>query len=433
LIPADSQGFAMDSESSNGSGGRPLPRVLRWFWVGSVSAFVLTVLVGYLEYRAGMNRYRWSGFDSPYFRDLLENAATFRLLHTAAFFDSTKALPVAYPPFGALQLWLLYLSGHPAIFFLMLAVAWLGFALWGVGRALVEYGIDRRVAVIFPLTLSVVSFPVERLVMQGNNEIFLWIFAAAGAWAYLREREDVAAIFWGLAAASKLYPAVLLVLLLGRRKFRAFAIGVAVFVGVSLLSALYMGPDFGTAWKGSVHNVFGYQMFRAGELSTRELNANHSWFLLVKFGAAVAGISALKLVKAYYLCGGVLFAAIFFGRLRKMPVANQLLGASVFMLTLPTISYFHTLVNLYAPLLVLFFVAIRADRAGVRIDGLSTAILLFVPLFASFQLFTFPTVFLYCGIVQAILLLVLFLYAVQYPFAEPASASAMKLREDVGL
>jgi hypothetical protein len=116
-----------------------------------------------------------------------------------------------------------------------------------------------------------------------------------------------------------------------------------------------------------------------------------------------------------------------------MPVANQLLGASVFMLTLPTISYFHTLVNLYAPLLVLFFVAIRAERAGVRIDGLSTAILLFVPLFASFQLFTFPTVFLYCGIVQAILLLVLFLYAVQYPFAEPASASAMKLREDVRL
>jgi hypothetical protein len=72
-------------------------------------------------------------------------------------------------------------------------------------------------------------------------------------------------------------------------------------------------------------------------------------------------------------------------------------------------------------LLVLFFVAIRAERAGVRIAGLSTAILLFIPLFASFQLFTFPTYFLYCGGVQAILLLVLFLYAVQYPFAEPPS------------
>src|SRR5260370_11932854 len=151
------------------------------------------------------------------------------------------------------------------------------------------------------------------------------------------------------------------------------------------------------------------------------MNANHSWFLLVKLAAAIAGTSALKLVKAYYVCGGLLFVAVFFGRLRKMPVANQLLGMSVFMLTLPSISYFHTLVNLYAPLLVLFFVAIRADRAGTRIAGLSTAILLFVPLFASFQLFTFPTYFLYCGVLQAILLLVLFLYAVQYPFAEPVS------------
>jgi hypothetical protein len=104
-----------------------------------------------------------------------------------------------------------------------------------------------------------------------------------------------------------------------------------------------------------------------------------------------------------------------------MPVANQLLGASVFMLTLPTISYFHSLVNLYAPLLVLFFVAIYADRAGVRVAGLSTAILLFVPLFASFQLFTFPTVFLYCGLLQAIVLVILFLCAVQYPFSESAS------------
>jgi hypothetical protein len=134
--------------------------------------------------------------------------------------------------------------------------------------------------------------------------------------------------------------------------------------------------------------------------------------LLVKFAATVLGISPLMLVKSYYVFGGLLFATVFFLRLRKMPVANQLLGVSVFMLTLPTISYFHTLVNLYAPLLVLFFLAIRADREGARIAGLSAAILLFIPLFASFQLITYPSVFLFCGIVQAILLLVLFLYAV---------------------
>jgi hypothetical protein len=421
LISADSDGSEIDSESVNGKGAMPLPKVLRWFWIASVSAFVLTVVVACLEYRAGMNRYRWSGFDTPYFRDLLEDVPTFRLLHTAAFFDPTNPAPVAYPPFGTVQLALLYSSGHPVISFLMLAVSGLGFAIWGVGRALVAAGIDRRVAALFPLTLALVSFPVERLVVQGNIEIFLWIFAAAGAWAYLRDRDDVAATFWGLAAASKLYPAVLLLLLLARRKFRAFTIGMLVLVAATALSAEYLGPDLATAWRGSLHNVFGYQQLRAAELSTRELNANHSWFLLVKLMAAISGISAITLVKSYYVYGGLIFVAVFFGRLRKMPVANQLLGASVFMLTLPTISYFHSLVNLYAPLLVLFFVAIYAHRAGVRVAGLSTAILLFVPLFASFQLFTFPTVFLYCGLLQAIVLVILFLCAVQYPFAEPAS------------
>jgi hypothetical protein len=398
----------------------PLPKILRWFWIGSVGAFVLALLVSYLEFRAGMNRYRWIPFDTPYFRDLLQLAPTIRLLHTADFFDPKNQL-VAYPPFGAVQLGLLYAFGHPVMWFLVLAIAALGLAVWGVRRSLVENGIGRRTAMLFPLTLVLVSFPIERLVIQGNIEIFLWIFAAAGTWAFLRDRNDIAAVLWGLAAASKLYPAALLLLLLPRCKFRAFMVGMLVLVAVSVMSMVYLGPDLAAAWKGSIRGVFGYQQLRAAELSTRELHANHSSFLLLKFAATVSGISPLMLVKSYYVCGGLLFAAVFFLRLRKMPVANQLLGASVFMLTLPTISYFHTLVNLYAPLLVLLFLAIRADRIGARVAGLSTTILLFIPLFASFQLFTFPSVFLFCGIMQAILLLVVFLYAVQYPFGEPAS------------
>jgi hypothetical protein len=422
LISKGSHGFEIASESPSDSGRKALPEILRWFWTYSAASFALALLISYLEFRAGMNRYRWVPFDTPYFRDLLEDAPTFRLLHTVAFFNPTNTSPVAYPPFGAVQLALLYSSNHPVMFFLVLAAVALGVAVWGVARALIANGIGRRTAILFPLTLALMSFPIERLVIQGNIEIFLWIFAAAGTLAYLRGHDDVAAVFWGLAAASKLYPVVLLLLLLPHRKFRAFTIGVLVFVGVSALSMVYLGPDIATVWTGSLHSVFGYQQLRAAELSTRELHANHSLFLLIKLAASVAGRSALMLVKPYYVCGGLFFAAIFFGRLRKMPVANQLLGVSVFMLTLPTISYFHTLVNLYAPLLVLFFLAIRADRTGLRIPGLSTTVLLFVPLFASFQLFTFPSILLFCGVVQAVLLLLIFLYAVQYPFAEPAYA-----------
>lgn len=431
MLSADSHGSEIKAERLNEGGGMPLPKVLRWFWIGSAIAFALTLLISFLEFRAGMNLYRWSGFDTPYFRDLIEDLPTFRLLHTATFFDPANSSPVAYPPFGAVQLMLLYATGHPVIFFLALAVAALGVAVSGVRRALIENGIDRRTALLFPMTLAVMSFPIERLVVQGNIEIFLWIFTAAGVWAYLRDRDDIAATSWGLAAASKLYPAALLLLFVPQRKYRAFAVGVIVFFAASVLSMVWLGPDLATVWRGSLQHVFGYQQLRAAELSTRELNANHSWFLPVKFAAAVFGISALALVKLYYMCGGLIFLAVFFGRLRKMPIANQLLGVSIFMMTLPTISYFHTLVNLYAPLLVLFFLAIRAERAGVRVDGLSTTILLFIPLFASFQLFTFPTVFLFCGVVQAILLIALFLYAVQYPFELPSREAGDLIEKNV--
>jgi len=105
----------------------------------------------------------------------------------------------------------------------------------------------------------------------------------------------------------------------------------------------------------------------------------------------------------------------FFGKLWKMPVANQLLAVTAFMVMLPPVSYFYSLVHLYAPWLVLVFVAIHAQKAGVDAQGLKLTMLLFVGLFASFMLFSFPRVYLYGGLVQGGMLAMLFLCALQYP------------------
>ena len=96
----------------------------------------------------------------------------------------------------------------------------------GVGAAGADARRDRAAtATLFPLTVALVSFPIAGLVQRGNIELFLWIFAAAGTWAFLRGHENAAAVLWGLAAAMKLFPIVLLVLLLPRRRWRAFAVG----------------------------------------------------------------------------------------------------------------------------------------------------------------------------------------------------------------
>ena len=226
-------------------------------------------------------------------------------------------------------------------------------------------------------------------------------------------------MLWGLAAAMKLYPAVMLILFLPRGRWRAFALGVAAFAGATVLALWWLGPTMGVAWRGSIQNVFGYQGIRAGEWSLRELAANHSAFTLAKMLAMMTGLSLKKLTLPYYAVGAVAMGWAFFGKLWKMPEANQLLAVTAFMVLFPPVSYFHTLVHLYAPLLVLLLVAIRAERAGVSVAGLRGTVMLFVPLFAAWTLFLFPRVYVFDGLVQAALLVALFGCALQFPFAEP--------------
>ena len=50
--------------------------------------------------------------------------------------------------------------------------------------------------------------------------------------------------------------------------------------------------------------------------------------------------------------------------------------------------------------------------------------LLFVPLFTAFTVTTYPQVLVYCGLVQALVLVALFCCALEYPFAVADRASA---------
>ena len=409
-------------------GTAALPRVIQWFWTVVLGAAPLTALVAWLEFRAGWTMEYWLPLQLPWFSDLLEYVRTFQLVHTPEFFHPA-ASPFAYPPLAALWFALIYATGHPVLVYLAVAAGTLGFAVWRVRGALLRERIGKATALAFPLTLLVFSFPFWRLVPQGNSELFVWIFVAAGTWLYVRGADDQAAVLWGLAAATKLYPAVLLLLFVPRGRVRAFLLGIGTFVVSSVVALLYLGPTLGQAWHGELHNVFGYQGIRVNEWTMNTVATNHSAFTLVKFFALVAGHGFGGLTLPYYAVGSLLALALFFGRLRTMPVTNQILGLSVVMVALPTVSYFHTLTHMYAPWLMLVFVAIRAERAGRSVPGLAGAMACFIPLFVSYTLFTFRAVGLFGGIIQALALLFLLLYALQYPFEdglEPSRGSAAR-------
>ncbi|GAC1431318.1 MAG: hypothetical protein NVSMB62_28410 [Acidobacteriaceae bacterium] len=392
-----------------------LPPVIRWFWAVVLGAAALTPVVAWLEFQAGWTKEYWFPLQLPWFSDLLEYIPTFKLVHTPAFFHPAVS-PFAYPAVAALWFALIYATGHPVAVYMALAASTMGFALWHVRRALLAEGIGKATALAFPLTVLLCSFPFWRLIPQGNSELFLWIFVAAGLWRYLRGCDDQAAVLWGLAAATKLYPLVLLLLFVPRWKIRPFLLGLGIFVLSSVIALWYLGPTVAEAWHGELHNVFGYQGLRVNEWTMNTVATNHSAFTLVKFFALVANHGFGGLTLPYYAAGCLLTLALFLGRLRSMPVANQILALSVVMVTLPTISYFHTLTHLYAPWLMLVFIAIRAQRAGRLVPGLAGAMACFVPLFVSYTLYTFRAVWLFGGLIQTLALLFLLLYALQYPF-----------------
>jgi hypothetical protein len=414
----------MANEAREASGRVRLPPELRAFWVASLATFALTFVVGWLKWRAGLSRYNWDPLSDPLFGDLMEYPGTYQLLHSAAFFFNVAGnpwaypmfSPVAYPPFAAAVMAPLYAFPIPELLDLLVSGAWLAVLVGWVGRGLVRVGVAPATAVLMPLSLVLISFPIERLVHQGNIEIVLWMLTALGVLAFLRGRDDAAALLWGLAAAMKLFPLVLLVLLLPRRKWRAFAEGVATFVGATVWALWWLGPSVRVAWAGTMVNVFRYQGARTAEWTLRELVANHSLIEVAKIVAMIAHYPMDKLTLPYFACGAAVMGAALFGKLWKMPVANQVLAVSTFMVMFPPISYYHALVHMVAPLVLLGWIAIRAQQAGVRVRGLQGTMLLFVPLFAPFTLLTYPTVFVYCGLVQALLLLVLFLCALEYPF-----------------
>lgn len=411
---------------SDAAGHGAWPRLLAWIWWACVASFVLTLVVAWLEFRAGWAQPDFAMLQAPYFGDLLEYVPTFRLVHTPAFFQHVRTSAVAYPPFGAAVFAMLYKTGDAVRAFLLVALVGVCGAIGALRRKLVAYGLRPRLASPFLMTLALTSFPLWRLIPQGNIELFLVIFTAVGIWAYLRGYDDAAAVLWGLAAAMKLFPIVLLVLFVPRRNVRALLVGVGTFVGATVASLRYLGPTIAIAWRGTLTNVFGYQGLRDGEWTKRELVSNHSWYTLSKVVVAkVAGGAPGTLAKPYYVCGAVLFAVVFFGRVRRMPVANQLVVVCLFMLLMPPVSYFHPLTNLYAPWFVLLFLAIRAERAKVHVPWLHATILLFLPLFWSFTLYSDPKLSIYGALVQCCLMTVLFVVGVAFPFAEPASEAAI--------
>jgi hypothetical protein len=311
----------------------------------------------------------------PAFEDIIVYRGRFSVYHSLKFFTSRAYSAFAYPP-GAAPVYAAFYRTHDAIAtYLTLAAA------ATIAAVATAWILLRRTSAagLFPL-LIFFSFPLVFLIQRANIEIVLWLLIACGLLAHRRNLGVIAAILFGLAAAIKLYPILLLGLFLNRREsLRAFFAGLGTAIVGLIAACAYTGPTLFAAARGFTLGVDHFQDHYVDKVSSTEVLFDHSLFSPLKYHAYTHHNSPAGWTMLYYLLAGT-FALLLFLRVRTMPPLNRVIFLTVAMVSLPPVSFTYTLTHLYLPI-ILLIAGYSASRTMPLVTALATlALLLFLML-----------------------------------------------------
>jgi hypothetical protein len=339
------------------------------------------------------------------FEDMTVYIDRFKLYHSAKFFTSRVMSAFAYPPGSAPIYEVLYKTHDPVRTYWILA----GIAsLITLATTYTCLSRAKSSRLFIPLLLAT-SFPLVFLIQRANIEIVLWMVVAAGIVAHWRGQSIIAAIFFGLAATTKLYPIFMLGLFLGpaakrsRQDLPAFAVGLLTFFFGMIFAVAYAGPSVNVAARGFFSGVVGFQDHYVDVVSRIEIAFDHCFFSPVKYWAYNHHTSPASYTHLYLLTAGTL-ALLLFLRVRHLPFLNRVVFLTVAMVSLPPVSFNYTLVHLYLPMLLLLSAVSMPRTPATAKAALALLMFVMLPLAALWVFGPLPT-----GLMQSAALLALLL------------------------
>jgi Glycosyltransferase family 87 len=204
------------------------------------------------------------------------------------------------------------------------------------------------------------GFPLWMLLDRGNIETVIWIPVLLGVVAYSRNRLVTSAVLWSIAASMKIFPALLFVLFLSKRKYGTFALAIAATAIFTVLALAGVGPT----------------IMQAASDSSKSAAFLNSDFILMRhlpqfdeslFGATKQAVvayayirgndyhtsskhtlPALKRALTLYNFAVPLGAVLLYWfRLRRMPLLNQFMTFMILSILLPQVSFEYKLVYIY--------------------------------------------------------------------------------------
>ena len=327
-----------------------MPPPLRLFCLWSSVLTILSWVVAVIVWRVRGNEDggMWMHWDDR-FTDLTHYDLVFPYLHQQSFF--TGAERFAYPaPSAVLYDGLLHL-GH-----LRLAAFVLFTLLLGVipatlfARTLLLRHLRPAPVAIFSLCLLLTSWPLLFLLERANIEAVLVLLTFAGSVSFWHRRPLPAAVFWGLAASLKIYPAVLLLLFLHRRQLLSLLAGLTTGIAALVASFWFVGPTVSIAAHGTLHGISGFVGSYAAHSRHDELMHDHSFLAFFKAPLAVQHLhlstDVSQLSHLYFVVVAIAIPLLF-PRFLRLPVLNQYILLLIAMVALPPVSYDYTLLHLY--------------------------------------------------------------------------------------
>ncbi|HEY0307058.1 MAG TPA: glycosyltransferase family 87 protein [Acidobacteriaceae bacterium] len=414
---------------------RSLPSPFRWLCGACVALTVFSWIFASIYFRCTQEEWAsvWSHDPQDAFGDFLNYSDLFQVFHTREFFFSEERF--AYPAPSAVVFSWLYGMGPYQLQIFLGSVLASGIAACCLFRnALVRAGVAAGAATIFAAGMALSSWPFLFLYERANLEFIIWLLAALGIWALLRERPMLAAVLFGLGASLKLYPILLLALFFSRRYIRELFVGLTIFALSMLASFWFVGPTIRIAFHGTLSGISGFVTNYAATAHS-EIQFDHSFLgaikqILIHRPWQIEDFTFLT--HGYVIVAGLGAALLFLLRVRHMPFINRVLFLTICMVALPPVSYDYTLVHLCIPFALFTLAAVRAAGQQDSQPGMLPALVCFAVLFTP-QLFLFYDTLHLNGLLKSAAMATLVVLLARYPIygAELSDEDAIEDAEPV--
>ena len=313
--------------------------------------FTLSLMKALLSYFRGTLKTAFEPLAPPLWGvDLYSFIDRFANLHRPEFFGRYK-YPWYYPAPSAWLYWLIYRipGGWQVAYWLCVTAIVAALVAGGIflAWALQRRGVAK--ARLFVFSTFVLSFPVYISLQRGNIESFIWLILAVAIWAFRREHWYSAALLIGFAAAFKIYPLIYLALFIPRKLWKPVVVGVGMMIGLTSGALRFLEPDIKFAARQTATCVRQFTIDYGGTNSRGQRIYDHSLFELLKTLLRTHDEVIPHWIGPYLLGAAAVALIVYFVRVIRLPVTNQIVFLVVASVFLPPVSFEYTLQSLLIP------------------------------------------------------------------------------------